>query len=583
MANNQPAPKFTVEVVTKPQEGRLTIGRFQDQSFTIRIKSNQAFDMKKSQDDFKITLVAGIGTGEGDLFASLEDANKITLGKDKEAGKNAWKVEKSADRGKVAWLFTAQSTLVLECDKPRDVATFNNFTYSSQTGKAEITVILKFGNRTEPEKPFSITKKAPDQQTGPTVLAFDVKPYVVWGKSEPSVEWDVSGLNLSPEDLSLVTQRDIRKLKSLKGVTKIPITDRVRLEFKPGKTGTSSVLAELELMVMRPGFDLLQPEDVSLDDSPRLVFHNLIKGGDGTSLYAIAGPPQGRLSLYLCGSAVKYWTSQIEDSNHPLPVKFASSPAVWFDNKIWLLGGSSYDTDHVSSEVWVGKQATGSPWDWSWKPAVPQPGWAAHMGHSALIFDGRLWVIGGWDGMGNSLKDAWVYEKGAWTSKTTGNWHGGCFFGAAVHEEQLYVYGGTKEPFSETLYNDTWIVDQSGKWGNFSIEGEVEVGKPIASCLAQIGKDLYLLAMCEHPAKNGFYKLIGGRVNGEWCKLPSPTPNMQRTRAFNLLAVEHEGLFVVRGLGMIDQAGGGQHGLFVYSPDSSSQSRSTPDAEVVAR
>lgn len=216
-----------------------------------------------------------------------------------------------------------------------------------------------------------------------------------------------------------------------------------------------------------------------------------------------------------------------------MPRDWASSPAAWYEGKFWLVGGSSFDTERVSNEVWVGSidKLSGR---WSWKPAQTQPNWPARMGHACVTFDGNLWVIGGWDGQGNSLADAHYFDsqKNKWTRVDMGEWHGGCLFAAAVYDTgdgtgaQLNLYGGMKEPFSDTFYNDTWRVkvEKSGEkytCGRVAIGGYgADTDKPIAACLAVVDGAVYLLASFQsrdgRSSEAKLYNLDLTTVKGNW-------------------------------------------------------------------
>ena len=270
------------------------------------------------------------------------------------------------------------------------------------------------------------------------------------------------------------------------------------------------------------------------------------------------------------------WNRLTEDAVQTLPARFASSPAVWFKDRIWLVGGSSYNTGQVSSDIWIGAKANPkSPWSWN-LAKEHQPNWKAGMGHSVLEFDNKLWVIGGWDGEGNAFKDAHYYDwdNKRWVEcKPHSKWHGGCLLGAGVYDymakvSRLYLYGGMKEPFSTERFKDTWIVtkkDGSFTWQTIKIDSPKTTGAPIASCLALLEKKFVLVAAFDEGSV--FYALTGGTTNGKWTEADQPLA-FERTEPFHLLAVAHGRLLVARAQGMIDQTTDktGQTGLFVYTP-----------------
>jgi Kelch motif len=578
--------QFTVGVDTQPPAG-VTIGRRDEppQSFTIWIKSASIFNQSISK-QLSIIVVASIGEKAENLFQSVvdKDGHKIALGTNKDQAV-VWKPKEFPGVSTYAWEFAAEGKLNLKQDERHDVAKFRSFTYSSTADVAKIDVTLKLGNDKSPPAILHITK-LPAATGTPVVVAFNVTPYPARLNRPVELKWKVIGLD-TKQTLSLVEDGDRTKReqvgsecplppgvqnpgKKVEIKTETPKSFKLQVLSDGGQTD-GPTLASLTVTVVKSGWDKLGPTTASLSgsDAP-LLFHNIIKAGD--HLYAIAGPAQGEPALYVCGTSLD-WRPAIQDTLHPLPAGFHSSPAVWFDDKFWLVGGSAYDTAYVSSKVWVGTQATDRP-AWSWQLARSQPGWPERMGHSALVFDGKLWVIGGYDGEGNSFEDAHYYDTtlNTWTEcKNTNGWHGGCLMGAAAFEgtqgNKLYLHGGRTQPLSVKRYSDVWTVSKGSgayfwKGGNDTGLGK-ENRLTVGSCLVMMGNEVYLLATFYEDNKflNEFYKTGS---SGKWAPV-TPAPNLGRTEPFHLLAVEHDNRLVVRALGETTP-NEKQTGLFVYTP-----------------
>ena len=81
-----------------------------------------------------------------------------------------------------------------------------------------------------------------------------------------------------------------------------------------------------------------------------------------------------------------------------------------FDGKMWLTGGS---TSGAVRDVWY--STNGSVWTQG-----AQPGWSAKRYHKMLVYDNKMWVIGGWD----NQRDVWYTTNGStWTRATaTASW-----------------------------------------------------------------------------------------------------------------------------------------------------------------
>ncbi len=77
---------------------------------------------------------------------------------------------------------------------------------------------------------------------------------------------------------------------------------------------------------------------------------------------------------------------------------------VVYDNKMWLIGGGVGYTDTRYNDVWYSTDGE------NWNQATASAQWSKRYGHSSAVFDSKIWVIAG-DG-GSKLNDVWWY-KGA--------------------------------------------------------------------------------------------------------------------------------------------------------------------------
>jgi hypothetical protein len=166
-----------------------------------------------------------------------------------------------------------------------------------------------------------------------------------------------------------------------------------------------------------------------------------------------------------------------------IPVDAASRPGAVFDDRLYFMGGSSYDADRPGSEVgyfnfdppiWVDQGIKREAWPKP--PPGDQDGPGApfpkpRMGHALLASpDGRhLWVIGGYNGDGGAMNDIWVYDKttGTWAPRQPPLWEPRCLFGAAFCGSTLWIAGGFDSPGGYPTYDDIWYCDTSqppDKW-----------------------------------------------------------------------------------------------------------------------
>ena len=144
----------------------------------------------------------------------------------------------------------------------------------------------------------------------------------------------------------------------------------------------------------------------------------------------------------------------------------AFSPRAWqgtavFDDRVWIIGGTSFppftpEKNASFSDVW--SSADGK----TWSLETGHAGFSPRFGHGVVVFDRRIWVIGGYTEAG--------YDNGVWSSSDGKNWtletaHAGfsprVFQGAGVFDGRIWVVGG------ETLkgnVNDVWSSADGKNW-----------------------------------------------------------------------------------------------------------------------
>ena len=97
-----------------------------------------------------------------------------------------------------------------------------------------------------------------------------------------------------------------------------------------------------------------------------------------------------------------------------------------------------------------------------WHQTTKVPEWPARFGHSAFVFDNRFWVLGGGSdkyGCGAFyFGDVW-YSRDAktWTEATySAPWGRRFGQGAVVFDGKMWVMGGTRDFNHNVLFNDVW-------------------------------------------------------------------------------------------------------------------------------
>jgi len=182
--------------------------------------------------------------------------------------------------------------------------------------------------------------------------------------------------------------------------------------------------------------------------------------------------------------------SSVPDQPDPVPIGFTTSPGIYFDDKLWLIGGSQIDPDNTANDVWCFDPQK-SAWEY-WGAAD----WIARMGHAVLAYKNKIWVMGGRDEAGNPLNDVYTLDVASrkWDPLDNAAWEPRCLFnptvfevnlGSAGKDSQIWLYGGARGPDSALLYDDLYVYS-GGKWEPKEMTGIIQghgARKPIASCI----------------------------------------------------------------------------------------------------
>jgi hypothetical protein len=113
-----------------------------------------------------------------------------------------------------------------------------------------------------------------------------------------------------------------------------------------------------------------------------------------------------------CSTDGATWERLLEHA--PWSVRGMVGGSVVFNDRIWLLGGGTYDTPKIPTrnfynEVW----STADGINWEQHASGP---WASRQYHDVAVFDDKMWVMEGYSlGVGNR-NDVWYSADGT-------NWH----------------------------------------------------------------------------------------------------------------------------------------------------------------
>lgn len=138
--------------------------------------------------------------------------------------------------------------------------------------------------------------------------------------------------------------------------------------------------------------------------------------------------------------------------------------AVVFKDKMWILGGiENYffgDDASLKNDVWCSDDGR------QWKLVTNNAGWSPRAFHQAVVFNGRMWIMGGGNYVPNhhALNDVWFSEDGAnWTQATEkAAWGPRLWFSLAGYRNKMWVFGGWCQSIDN--YGDVWFSENGRQW-----------------------------------------------------------------------------------------------------------------------
>ena len=129
--------------------------------------------------------------------------------------------------------------------------------------------------------------------------------------------------------------------------------------------------------------------------------------------------------------------------------------AVVFDGRMWVIGGGTYgQPQYVYNDVWSSSDGM------NWTRVIANAPWQPRIYHDIGVFDGRMWVIGGHAANGDgNLADVWSSADGVkWTQVPSTPWLARHAASVAVFKGALWLTGGTTD--LNGSQDDVWKLDR---------------------------------------------------------------------------------------------------------------------------
>lgn len=165
-----------------------------------------------------------------------------------------------------------------------------------------------------------------------------------------------------------------------------------------------------------------------------------------------------------------------------VPLDFAGSPGAIYNNKLYLVGGSRFDINKRSNEVYF--YDFGNP-DAGWQKSAAKANFTARMGMCCIVYANQLWAIGGNDEDGAST-GVYTFDEKEWKMAVSMPTPG-CMLSGLVVNNQLQIFGGFGDIpgiYDRNITNAFYYDSARDKWASFNWTSSIEKDSYVACAVA---------------------------------------------------------------------------------------------------
>lgn len=227
-----------------------------------------------------------------------------------------------------------------------------------------------------------------------------------------------------------------------------------------------------------------------------------------------------------------------------------------FDNKMWVIGGyDSRVSGQAKSDAWSSSNGT------DWIKVTDAAAFGRVHRHASVVFNGKMWVIGGLAKGGNCTNAVWNSNDGAtWTEQSIPGFSPRRGHTATVYQNRIWVIGGADE---NGRHNDVWSSSDGVTWQCVVDSAPFPV-RHGHTCTAYDNKLWVIGGSTGHQNLDDVWCSTDG-VN--WARTNQPYSIMPKTG--HATVVYENKLWIVGGRGSGDYSGGRRNDVW-YSADGAS-------------
>lgn len=217
-----------------------------------------------------------------------------------------------------------------------------------------------------------------------------------------------------------------------------------------------------------------------------------------------------------------------------------SHTSVVFKNQIWVIAGATTKQDgsgNLENDVW--SSSNGVTWT---KVNDDSQTFSPRAGHASVVFQNKLWVIGGNDG--NKLNDVWSSEDGIiWTEvNSSAEFPIRQNHSIVEFDNKLWIFGG-EEVSAFGPYGDIWNSSDGITWNQ--VENSNIPARSLNEAVVFNDKIWIIAGFDNDYSSNEVWNSSDGIV---WNKVEST--NVFNSRHFNTTVVFDEAIWVVGGINL---------------------------------
>lgn len=211
----------------------------------------------------------------------------------------------------------------------------------------------------------------------------------------------------------------------------------------------------------------------------------------------------------LTTAATNTWETVTVNAGWPSGGRMGHASAV-YNNIMWVIGGGGGGTAQERNDVYYSTDSGEN-----WLPKATSVAWEPRRGHTVEVFSNKMWLLGGYQSATATtpmqfFNDVWSTSNGnLWTEETGTSgaaWAARTYHTSLVFDSKLYVLGGAIKDTSNaiTSFNDVWYSSNGEDWteeearerweprfGHTSVVFEQPAGEPRMWVIGgQIGTDI---------------------------------------------------------------------------------------------